>query len=85
MAEPKPPIDETLPLEDEPRPPGRPLTYTPELGDKICAAVGAGVPLSTAARYAQVDPETAQRWVDKGKELGQGPLWEFSERVAKLR
>lgn len=47
---------------------GRPTKLTPDKHDRIITALKAGNYFETAARYAGVDPSTAHRWLNRGKD-----------------
>jgi transposase-like protein len=46
----------------------RPTKLTPELSERICALVRAGVPLVDAAELHDVDTSTIYRWRKRGRE-----------------
>lgn len=46
---------------------GRPTKLTPEVQDKIVAALRAGNYQETAAVYAGVEPRTFYRWMERGE------------------
>jgi len=53
---------------------GRPTKLTPEVQDKIAAAIKAGNYKEVAARYAGIDDATFRVWMRRGRE-GDGALY----------
>ncbi len=78
---PPPGDDETRPPDGEPHRVGRPSTFSEELGDKILAGMSLCMPFEYAARRARVRPATARGWLERGRALQEGPLWEFAQQV----
>ncbi len=78
---PPPGDDQTRPPDGEPHRVGRPSTFNEELGDKILAGMSVCMPFEYAARRARVRPATARGWLERGRALEEGPLWEFARQV----
>jgi hypothetical protein len=49
------------------KPVGRPILLTPELGERICNRVRAGLPIQLAAEYEGVSRQTVLEWVRRGE------------------
>lgn len=70
---------------------GRPTKFTPEVREKILAAIRAGNYAGVAADYAGVGETTFYRWLQKGREAKSGKFREFwvavkkAEREAEVR
>ena len=60
---------------------GRPTKLTPEVQDKICAALRGGNWRKVAARWAGIGERTFERWMKQGGEESKGPLADFVVRV----
>ena len=66
-------------------PGGRPSKLTPEIQDRIVAAIRAGNYVETAARHAGIDPATFYRWMERGAKERSGKYREFRKAVEKAR
>lgn len=55
---------------------GRPSSFTPEIGRKVCAAIRAGNYLETAAGAADIHRNTLRNWIQRG-EQGEEPFADF--------
>jgi hypothetical protein len=72
-------LSESLPVVARP-------TINGQLEHEICALVATGVPLSTAARIAGVQPRLAREWLGYGRKPDAKPHWrEFSESIDAAR
>jgi transposase len=66
---------------------GRPTKLTPEVQDKIVAALRAGNYQETAAMYAGVEARTFYRWMERGESDGteDEPYRQFRQAVEKAK
>jgi transposase len=64
---------------------GRQTKLTPEVQDRIVAALRAGNYQETAARYAGISEDTFYEWLKRGKEEPGSAYSEFSEAVEKAK
>jgi hypothetical protein len=62
---------------------GRPPALTPEVADRIVAAVSAGAYLSVAARAAGVSRQTLHRWRARGAAQDSGPYHELEKALER--
>jgi hypothetical protein len=61
--------------------PSAPYKLTPEVHDRIVAAVRAGNYIETAAAFAGISKETLYQWLKSGARADSGPLREFVDAV----
>jgi transposase-like protein len=61
----------------------RPTKLTPEVRDRIVAAVRAGNYYEPAARSAGISPATLHRWMEKGSKSASGIQREFHDAVKR--
>lgn len=69
---------------EEPLVPGL-RKFTRRTKDAISKSMAEGLPLSTAAALAGVAPSTAQKWVERGLEMEEGPLYDFAIKIIKAK
>lgn len=60
---------------------GRPCKLTPDVQERICAALAKGLPRHVSATLGRVHYYTMRRWEAKGKRQKRGQYREFCEAV----
>jgi hypothetical protein len=66
-------------------PGGRPSKLTPEIAERIVAAVGVGAPLRLAAAHGGIGERTLHRWLAAGEQSSRGAYRQFWQRVEAAR
>ena len=64
---------------------GRPTKLTKQREEGIASMIEEGHSQASAARAHGVDPTTLTRWINKGKEQGEGIFADFYKRIARAR
>jgi hypothetical protein len=64
---------------------GRPSKLTPEVIERICAALRAGTSFKTAAEFAGISEPTVHAWMLKGRNAKSGKFREFWQKVTRAR
>ena len=58
-------------------------TLTPEIADRIVELVRDGNYFQVAAEAVGIHRSTLNRWIARGEEAGEGPYFEFAERLRR--
>lgn len=70
-------------MPSQPKPKGRPTKLTPEVQDRLLAAIRAGNYLDTSAAHAGIHRDTLHAWMRDGANAKSPELQEFSDAVQK--
>lgn len=63
--------------------PGRPTHLDEGTIKELCSSIMLGLPIAACCDLVGIQENTFYAWIKLGREKGDGPYWEFSQRIKK--